>query len=165
MSRDPISVSIPDLSDFAKSLRGQLQSPPSHVELLGMFAKSLGYRNYQHLRAVVSDQPQPCVDHKQVTRALRYYDQGRFSRWPAKTSVQQLCLWPIWAKLPAHHPMSEREVSVQIDAQCLFKDAAQIRRSMVEHRLLQRTRDGAQYTRIEQAPPSEAQALIRRVKG
>lgn len=129
-----------------------------------MVAKSLGYRNYQHLRAVAGDQPAPAVDSKQVARALRHYDQGRFARWPGKTGVQALCLWPIWAALPARAILSEREISAMIDAQCLFRDPAQIRRSMVEHGLLQRTRDGAQYTRIEQSPPAEAQELIRQVR-
>lgn len=130
-----------------------------------MVAKSLGYRNYQHLRAVVVDQPAPAAGSKQVARALRHYDQGRFASWPGKTGVQALCLWPIWAVLPARVILSEREISALIDAQCLFREAAQIRRSMVEHGLLQRTRDGAQYSRIEQAPPAEAQELIRRVRG
>ena len=41
-----------------------------------------------------------------------------------------------------------------------FRDAAQIRRTMVENRMLERTRDGAVYTRIEARPGADALALI-----
>lgn len=56
--------------------------------------------------------------------------------------------------------MSEREISQAVDHMTLFRDAAQIRRGMLEHRLVMRNLDGSAYERIEQAPPPEARALI-----
>ncbi|WP_159099572.1 DUF2087 domain-containing protein [Alloyangia pacifica] len=41
-----------------------------------------------------------------------------------------------------------------------FRDAAQIRRTMVENRMLERTRHEAVYTRIEARPSADALALI-----
>lgn len=163
MSRDPISLTIPDVSGFTKALRSELSDPPSHQEALNMVARAAGYRNYQHLLARQPSQ-KPSADDAQVTRAARYFDaEGCFAHWPARTSVQRLCLWVIWASLPPREPMSERQISARIDAACAFRDAAQIRRAMVEHKMVTRERDGSNYQRIEQAPPPEAQALISRV--
>ncbi len=164
MSRDPIALVIPDLSAFAKSLRSELRDPPSHSEMLGLIARAAGYRNYQHLKARLEETPQEAPDDRAVTRAARYFDDmGRFAEWPAKTSVQALCLWVIWAQMPAGSEMTEREVSALIHGLCSFRDAAQIRRAMIEHRMLTRTTDGRVYQRIEQRPPSEARALITRI--
>ncbi|APZ54342.1 DUF2087 domain-containing protein [Salipiger abyssi] len=162
MTRDVISLTIDDLSHFARSLRAGLASPPSHLEMLGQIARAAGYRNYQHLRA--SHAPAPQADRKRVERALRHFDgQGRLMRFPGRTRMQWLCLWPLWARLPARHEMSERQISARIDALTGFRDAAQLRRSMVEAGLVTRTVDGAVYLRREQAPPPEARALIAAV--
>ncbi|MCR8547346.1 DUF2087 domain-containing protein [Salipiger sp. P9] len=159
MTRDVISLHIDDLSQFARSLRAGLDHPPSHLEMLGQIARAAGYRNYQHLRAAST--PAPKADGKRVERALRHFDgQGRLLRFPGRTQMQWLCLWPLWAHLPARQEMSEREISLRIDALSGFRDAAQLRRSMVEAGLLTRTADGSVYRRIEQAPPPEARALI-----
>lgn len=164
MSRDPIALTIPDLSDFAKSLRAGLDSPPSHLEMLGLIARAAGFRNYQHLRARLAEDPPEAADDKVVTRAGRFFDdQSRFTDWPAKTSVQGLCLWVIWAQLPPATFWTEREVSARIDGLCSFRDAAQIRRAMIEHGLLRREKDGSVYARIERKPTPEARALIARV--
>lgn len=56
--------------------------------------------------------------------------------------------------------MTERQISVKIDALSSLKDAAQIRRSMIEHKLLRRNRDGSCYIREERAPTAEARVLI-----
>lgn len=104
---------------------------------------------------------QAIVDHKLVDRAKRAFDdQGQLVLWPAKTSVQALVLWVIWAAIPARQDMTERQISAEIDKVCVLKDAAQIRRSMVENNLLQRNRDGSCYTRVERAPSAEARSLI-----
>lgn len=164
MSRDTIQLTIPDLSRFAKALRAELETPPSHLETLGLLARAAGYRNYQHLRA--AHEPAPLADQKRVARALAHFDgQGQLMRWPGKTQIQALCLWAIWAQIPARESFSERQISTRIDACCLFKDAAQIRRSMIENRMLTRTLDGAVYTRLEQAPSPEGKALIAQLNG
>ncbi len=159
MSRDVIPLTIHDLSQFARRLHAGLETPPSHLELLGQIARAAGYRNYQHLRA--QSVPTPEVDRQLLVRALREFDaQARLRRFPSRNRMQMLCLWPIWARLPAREPMNERQISLRIDTLCAFRDAAQIRRSMIEARLLSRTIDGAVYLRREQAPPPEARALI-----
>ncbi|MFD1344619.1 DUF2087 domain-containing protein, partial [Litorisediminicola beolgyonensis] len=64
------------------------------------------------------------------------------------------------AVLPARETLSEREISARIDAATALGDAAQLRRGLIEHGLARRSRDGSAYTRIEQAPPPEALALL-----
>jgi len=159
MTRDVISLQIDDLSQFARSLRAGLANPPSHLEMLGQIARAAGYRNYQHLRAHRTPAPKP--DAKRVEKALRYFDgQGLLMRFPGRTQMQWLCLWALWARLPAREEMSERAISARIDGLSAFRDAAQLRRSMVEAGLLTRTIDGAVYLRREQQPSAEARALI-----
>ncbi len=56
MSRVALSLQIPDLSGFAKSVReqlGKLAEPPSHVEMLNLLCRSAGFRNYQHCKGVM----------------------------------------------------------------------------------------------------------------
>lgn len=157
--RNSIPLSIDDLSGFARRLRAGLETPPSHQQMLGLIARAAGYRNYQHLRAQTPTAPR--ADPKRVSRALRHFDgQGRLLRFPGRTAMQALCLWPLWARIEPVKTFDEREISAQIDAFCAFRDAAQIRRTMVENRMLERTRDGAVYTRIEARPGADALALI-----
>ncbi|MCA9846290.1 MAG: DUF2087 domain-containing protein, partial [Dehalococcoidia bacterium] len=59
--------------------------------------------------------------------------------------------------------MTERQISAHIDTLTAFRDAAQIRRGMVEHRMVTRDLEGRAYLRLEQAPPPEARALIAAV--
>lgn len=159
MTRETIQINIADLSQFTKSLRGALSTAPSHVEMLNIVSRAAGYSNFQHLRA--SNAPSPAVDWRKVDRALRNFDdKGRFANWPAKTSMQHLCLWAVWAIIPARTVMNEREVSQLIDQETSTKDAAQIRRSLVEMKLLTRNKDGSRYQRIEQPVTADARALI-----
>ncbi|SDG25423.1 DUF2087 domain-containing protein [Alloyangia pacifica] len=158
-NRETIPLAIDDLSGFARALRAGLEAPPSHQQMLGLIAKAAGYRNFQHLRAGIV--PAPKADVKAVSRALRHFDgQGLLLRFPGRTVMQALCLWPLWARIPPRQPFTEREISARIDALCTFRDAAQIRRTMVENRMLDRTRDGSVYTRVERRPSAEALALI-----
>lgn len=163
-TQDTISLTITDLSRFAKTLRAGLSTPPGHLETLNLIARAAGYRNYQHLKARQAHQASAPVDDRQVARALRFFRRGKFADWPAKTQVQKLCLWGLWAQLPAQVAYSEREVSDLIHDMCSFRDAAQIRRAMVEHKMLTRQKDGSNYQRVEQAPPPEALDLIRRLR-
>lgn len=164
MSKDMISLTIPDVSGFAKALRSGLATPPSHLEMLGHIARAAGFRNWQHMRARLTEAPQAVTDLKQVDRAARYFDsEGRFATWPAKTGVQRLCLWVLWAALPKED-LTERQISTRIDALCAFRDAAQVRRAMVEHGMVTREPDGSRYRRQERRPDPEALALIRRIR-
>lgn len=174
MPRDSIPFSSPDTSSLAKSLRSQLAgrtSPPSHVEMLNMLARAAGHRNFQHFRAqrgsISAPLPEPSPpadDDAAVERAARYFDaSGRMTNWPAKTSLQSLCLWAVWARLPAGRVLTEREVSDRLKQLHLFDDHAIIRRTLCNLGLLDRTVDGREYRRVERAPTPAAAALIARL--
>ena len=85
-------------------------------------------------------------------------------RWPYHTAEQGLCLWAFWARLPARTDMVEKDVNAILQAGNSFGDHALLRRSLIDHRLVTRTKDGKTYRRIEQAPPPEAAALIMQVQ-
>ncbi len=53
MSRVALSLHIPDLSGFAKSVReqlGKLPEPPSHVEMLNLLCRSAGFQELSTLQ-------------------------------------------------------------------------------------------------------------------
>lgn len=163
MARQPISLTIPDVSAFARALRAG-EPPEGHQAWLNRIARAAGYRNFQHLSALRKD-AEPPADAAKVARALRWFDEaGRFARWPARQAVRDLCLWAVWARLPPGELGHERAVSALIDAATALKDAAQIRRSLVEMGLLTRSVDGTAYARLERRPPPEARALIAALK-
>ncbi len=166
MTRDTISLTLPDLSAFARTLRTQLgdEAPPGHQSLLNLLARAGGYRNYQHLRATQDGPVAPPADGTAVSRALRWFDAqgGRLTGWPSKRSVRQLCLWAFWAQLPPGR-YDEREISAMIEPMMAFRDPAQVRRSLVEDGQLKRNRDGTGYERQPARPDATAQAVIAAV--
>lgn len=174
MSRLALPFEVADLSAFAKALRGQLQAMgrlPSHVELLNLISQSAGYRNYQHFRAAAQaaerlSEPVPLVpiDHGLVEKVARHFDaEGMLIRWPGRTKQQELCLWVLWSRIPAETSFTEREISDLLNNWHAFGDHALLRRSLYEYDLVQRTVDGRDYRRIEQKPPAELGALLRRI--
>lgn len=167
MARQPIALTIPDLSAFTKTLRTNLlhhDGVPSHAKMLSMLAKAAGYANYQHLKADMPA-PSPKPDNKRLERALRVFDdEGIMTRWPKQTAIQGLCLWAFWSRLPSRQNMAEAEVNAILQSGSSFDDHVLLRRSLVDHRLVRRTKDGRIYRRIEQAPPPEAAALIAAVQ-
>ncbi|MCW3835519.1 DUF2087 domain-containing protein [Sphingomonas canadensis] len=174
MSREVIAYSVSDISALAKSLRAQMaarEAPPGHVEMLNILARAAGHRNFQHLRAQANardalERPAPPaavpLDHVLVQRAARYFDaDGKLAQWPARTGLQHLCVWALWAQVPPGEVFSERQISLLLNTLHNFGDAAILRRVLSENGLMTRTRDGRIYCRREQAPPPEAAALIR----
>lgn len=172
--RELIPYATDDVSALAKSLRSQMTArtkPPSHVEMLNMLARAAGHRNFQHLRALAAGLvPRASdavgapaqADGALVARAARCFDaQGRLTSWPARRSVQDLCLWAIWSALPRDRLFDERGISALLDTLHLFGNPAIIRRTMCHLGLMSRTVDGRDYRRIERAPTPEAAALIR----
>ena len=164
MTRDLNAVFINDLSGFARALSRELardlegQGMPGHQAMLGRIARAAGFRNYQQLRA---DAPRP-EPTRSVARALRNFDpQGRMLAWPAQTKLQGLCLWRFWAVLAPGRDYREPELNAALKDWHLFGDHALLRRSLIDHRLVERATDGSWYRRIEQAPPAEALAMIR----
>lgn len=171
MSRQTIPLATADLSAFARHLAGQLarNAAPGHVELINMLARAAGFRNFQHLRAATVaqqrlDTPEPACDQTLVERALRHFDGAGVMRdWPARRALQILCLWTLWAQLPAGPALHERALNARLNALHGFGDAALLRRDMVGLGLLVRNTDGTAYTRREAPPPAEARAMIRHV--
>ncbi len=160
MTRDLNAVFITDLSGFARTLARELsgQEVPGHQAMLGLIARAAGFRNYQQLRA---EAPRPAVS-KPVERALRNFDaQGRMIAWPAQTKLQGLCLWRFWAGLAPGRDYREAQLNAALKDWHLFGDHVLLRRSLIDHRLVERATDGSWYRRIEQAPPPEALAMIR----
>ncbi|HTU12333.1 MAG TPA: DUF2087 domain-containing protein [Allosphingosinicella sp.] len=172
MPRQIIPFAAADMSALAKSLRAQLAAratPPSHVEMLNMLARGAGHRNFQQLRAgaapAAAGSPRPPADSTALLRAARCFDaQGRLQRWPSRTAIQHLCLWPLWARIPRGKSFSERGISTLLAGLNLFGDHAILRRTMCERGLMTRTRDGRDYRRVEQVPPPEGAALIRHLR-
>ena len=166
MSKDVTPLFIADVSAFTKHLRKSLSDQdtlPRHAAFLTMVAKAAGYRNHQHLRAAPTA---PELDALKLKRAIRVFDDtGRMVRWPKWTKVQGLCLWPFWARMPAHRDMSEKDVNEILKQGLGFDDHVLLRRSLIDHGLAERATDGSRYRRIEQKPTPEALALLDHLRG
>lgn len=173
MTRTTLPYSAPDLSALARHLAREIEDaaePPGHLALMNMLARGAGFRNFQHFRASalaggkLTASPETPPDMTRVAQARRYFDaQGRLATWPSKTGLQHLCLWVLWSRLPKGQSMTEREVSALLNTLHGFGDAAILRRTLWELRLVSRTEDSRDYRRVEQAPPPEARELIRLV--
>jgi hypothetical protein len=168
MSRQILSLTIADLSAFAKNLREQLNKldeKPGDVDMLNMLSRSAGFRNYQHLRAVTEEAPKADpVDLTLVEKVSRHFDaDGVLMRWPSKNSLQPLCLWALWARMEPGRDYADRENTDLLNAWASFGDHALLRRAMVDMGYVTRTPDGRIYRRIEQKPPSELSALLKRI--
>lgn len=162
MSKDMIPLYIDDVSGFAQRLRKSLsdaETLPSHAAMLALIAKSAGFRNHQHLKA---EKPRPVMrPDPALKKAIRVFDaEGRISRWPNKTKLQGLCLWTVWARLPAHQDMTEEEINAFIKPALGFNDHVLVRRSLIDHKMATRQIDGSNYRRIEQKPPELALELM-----
>ena len=170
MTKDTLSLPVPDLSAFAKSLRRELTTaaePPGHLALMNMAARAAGFRNFQHLRAsgaaqVRLDSPaMPAPDHAKIEAALRHFDgQGRLATWPARTALQHLAVRALWARLPPRITLTERQVSAVLSQWHQFGDPPILRRTMVELGLVTRSADCRDYLRCESPPTPEARLLI-----
>jgi hypothetical protein len=168
MSRQMLSLSIADLSAFAKSLREQLSKrdeKPGQVDMLNMLARAAGFRNYQHFKAVTEAAPKADpVDLTLVEKVARHFDaDGVLLRWPGKNRLQPLCLWALWARMEPGRDYADRENTALLNAWASFGDHALLRRAMVDMGYVTRTPDGRTYRRIEQKPPAELSALLKRI--
>ena len=162
MPRDTISITISDLSAFTKTLRNSLiqqDTLPGHATMLTLVSKAAGYDNFQHLKAAKPNIP-PEPQDKKLQKALRVFDNGIMTRWPNQTAIQGLCLWVFWAALPARTDISEKDINTLLKSGHSFGDHALLRRSLIDHKLVTRTKDGKIYRRVEQAPPPDARMLI-----
>lgn len=169
MSSTPIPLVIDDLSKFARYFREHWpDDPPGQAQTLGLIARAAGYRNHQTLKAQLAaaepEAPLTSVEARRLRDALRVFDEaGTMTRWPLKRSVQALCLAAFWSVLPARRNMSEAEVNAVIKAGESFGDHVLIRRSMIEHQMAKRQRDGSNYRRVERRPTALERQLIRAI--
>jgi len=172
MSREIHALTIADLSTFARALRealAQREALPGHVEMLNLLSKSAGYKNYQHFRAESDAAEQvpvaPKADSELIERVARHFDErGVLMRWPAKNSLQPLCLWALWSRMEAGRVYSDAEMTALLTAWASFGDHALLRRALVSLGYATRSKDGRIYQRIEQKPPVELSPLLRRVR-
>ncbi|EGY25016.1 F0F1 ATP synthase subunit alpha [Desulfovibrio sp. A2] len=150
----------------------------SHVQLLNMLVRAVGYRNFQHYRAQFAAQerlerlaapeptaPEEPVDLRRVERAARHFGpDGLLARWPGKVSLQRLCLWWVWSRLPAGQELTGTQMDDALRACHHFGDHALLRRWLCDLGMATRTPDGRQYRRVEQRPPQEALALLQHLR-
>lgn len=168
MSRQAQALIVADISAFARTLREQMNKHdgvPSHAEMLNMIARATGHRNYQHFKAAAGDRPpaEP-VDMPLVKKVSRHFDaEGVLMRWPARNSLQPLCLWALWSRMEPGRYYSDAENTQLLNAWASFGDHALLRRALVDMGYVTRTHDGRVYRRIEQKPPAELSALLRKV--
>jgi hypothetical protein len=117
------------------------------------------------LKAVTEDAPKADpVDLTLVEKVSRHFDsRGVLLRWPSKNSLQPLCLWALWARMEPGCDYTDRENTDLLNAWASFGDHALLRRAMVDMGYVTRTPDGRIYRRIEQKPPAELSALLKRI--
>lgn len=176
MSKIPLPLHVADISAFARTLRvrlSEMETVPSHVEMLNLLSKAGGYRNFQHLKATLTPadksetQPQSITpnDHKRINKLMRHFDsQQRLIRWPGKFTLRMLCLWVMWSHIPPRASQTELEINELLTRWHLFEDHALLRRELVDRGFIKRTPDGRQYTRIERQPPMDAMELFSRFR-
>ena len=175
MSNEPIPLSAPDITRFARSISQQLKDGeglPSHLSLLNILARATGFQNYQHMKAAHSARRRleaavtpESADYRLIERTLQHFDEsGRLMRWPSRRPVQELCLWVLWSDLPSEMHLHERNVNAILNDAHLFGDPALLRRSLVGMELVNRNLDGSDYQRQEKRPPIEAPEVVRTVR-
>ena len=171
MAKIPVPLRVDDMTIFTRALAQQLgDASPPHLTLMNMVARAAGFQNIQHQSAVFAAANRldrktgaapAALDARLVERTLNQFDAlGRLQQWPSKRATQTLALWALWATLPAHSLMNEREINDHLAQGHMFHDPATLRRTMISCGLLSRDNDGTNYQRIEQHPPAEAKALI-----
>jgi hypothetical protein len=179
MTREAIPFTVPDLSQFARSLGRSLKErhaiktePPGHVELLNLLARASGHRNVQGLRAAASRLPVPAASAEDAVasppslsaaarKALTQFDaHGRLSRWPHKFSVQRLAMWVLWTLFDAKRIYTEREVNEILKAWHTYGDHVTLRRELINHRLMTRKSDCSEYRKLPARPDDEVRWLI-----
>ena len=174
MTRSVISVTVPDLSGFARALRRSLADHlaehaalPTHQALLNHIARAVGHRNLQALQAQAPNAVRtraaaaPAALSAAALKALGSFDElGRMSRWPVKYSVQRLAMWVLWMQFERGRVYSEREVNAVLKAWHTWGDHVTLRRELINDRLLTRKSDGSQYRKLPARPNDEARALL-----
>ncbi|HKW82736.1 MAG TPA: DUF2087 domain-containing protein [Burkholderiaceae bacterium] len=171
MAREATPLVVQDLSSFARSLGRALAArqattleAPTHVELQNLIARAAGYRNLQALKAappepVPAQAALPLSDN--ARRTLAQFDaEGRLVRWPTKFTVQRMAMWVLWTRFDNKRAYTEREVNAILKAANAFGDHVTLRRELVNHRLLARTSDCAEYRKLPARPDDEVRTML-----
>jgi len=184
MTRTPVPLATPDVSPFARTLKGYLDErhaagkpPPSHVELLNLLARARGLRNFATLKAAALAAPRtapaPAPARAQavagtaalsptVRKALIQFDEERqLVRLPTKLSVQQMVMWALWTRFAARRSYTEKEVNAILNSQHRFGDPATLRRELVNMKLLGRLSDCSRYWKEVARPEPDVRDFLR----
>ena len=79
---------------------------------------------------------------------LRFLDEaGRIKSWPAKHTLKDAVLGHLATKFEMDRDYTEKEINAIIEQWHTFGDYFLLRRGLVDHHFLSRTRDGARYWR------------------
>ena len=158
---------VADLSVFARNLRRALvarhddgTAPPGHVELQNLLARAAGHRNLQTLKAArPSRVAVPLTDNARRT-LMQFDDDGRLVRWPVKFTIQRMAMWVLWTRFEGKRPYTEREVNAILRDANAFGDHVTLRRELINHRLLSRTSDCAEYRKVQARADDEVRAML-----
>ena len=71
--------------------------------------------------------------------------QGRLRQWPTRRRYQRAAVFYLVAKFEHARRYTEPEVNETLDLWAPFRDAALLRRTLIEEHLLERTPDGREY--------------------
>lgn len=94
-------------------------------------------------------------------RTLLHFDHaGRLTRWPNKFTVQRMAMWVLWTLFDGKRVYREPEVNAILSAANAFGDHATLRRELINHRLMTRTSDCAQYRKLPARPDDEVRGLL-----
>ncbi len=89
----------------------------------------------------------------------RYLDaEGRLKAWPSKRSDQMDALRYLVARLPGGVEWSERELNELLKGLHTFGDWALLRRDLYDARLIDRSRDGQRYWKVQPASGDTARS-------
>lgn len=85
-----------------------------------------------------------------ATGVDRFLDgDGRIDRYPANADERRRLLeWVVERALPREVVLTEREVGERLEPYAPGGDVAVLRRYLVDHELLERTRSGSEYARV-----------------
>jgi hypothetical protein len=70
---------------------------------------------------------------------------GKIIRWPKKDIERRSVLIYIALKIPQKNILSEKDINELIMQNIIFEDYALIRRELIEHKYIQRTKDCREY--------------------
>ena len=82
-------------------------------------------------------------------------ERGHLTALPSKYKKQLCAVWYLASQLEAGRTYSQDELGDDLDRLHTFHDPATLRRSLVDRGLVERTRDGAEYRRIDELPTLE----------